>query len=256
MKVNAINLSEQYINDHKALINSVITELEKIFTFIPPAGERELVIFHRSKPDDTPICDPTQDINYYFIGLTVIDQGYAQIAFQLSHELCHIYCDARRTNRFIECVCEMLSILCLNRLAQTWSHSPPFHNWKDYAPSFAMYANNRLSDAHRQILHLENPTIHDNAQWIQKNKYIFNTNLIDHKSRLENTIVAESLLPLFLTVSDFEIFKFYSKAGIPSVDKSKLLEWTEYTEIDYSFLESIIPYNCKSTLAEVIKLIL
>ena len=115
MKLHEILLNEELITYHKLLADSVISELEKIFTYPPPSGDRDINIL--PSPNPWPQCDPTKSKDYYYVYLTANGLSYAYIAFQLAHEITHIYCDARRTNRFIECVCEMVSLKCLYKLS-------------------------------------------------------------------------------------------------------------------------------------------
>ena len=84
--------------------------------------------------------------------LNVRDTRWDQLAYQFSHELCHIASnydrrvmdDARDHRWFEEAVCEAVSIVALQRLAVHWQRAAPRPAWTPYAPAFAAYAQRVL----------------------------------------------------------------------------------------------------------------
>jgi hypothetical protein len=82
--------------------------------------------------------------------LNVSGARWDQFAYQFFHELCHIVTSferreigaprSRSYQWFEETVCEVVSLIALNRLATSWKESPPHAGWSDYAPAFGRYA--------------------------------------------------------------------------------------------------------------------
>lgn len=141
-----INLSDDLdiANDLEAVVRSAAKEFTAIFPGRPPAGERPIVVFYRR---EGPITNSTADLNVYRIGLTVRDHCYDQLVFQFGHELCDVFTDPRRSNWFVECCCEMASLMLLRRMSEVWAYAPPFPHWVSYAPRFEDYAKERVRDA-------------------------------------------------------------------------------------------------------------
>lgn len=109
---------------------------------------------------------------------------WAQYTYQFSHELAHIQCgfdeDPHRHKWFEEGLCETASLFVLRRSAETWKSSPPYPTWKNYAPSLARYADDRLANA-------KLPDGMTPAEWALEK-------LDDHA---KGNVVASLLLPLF-----------------------------------------------------------
>lgn len=126
------------------------------------------------------------------IRLAVHGPHWSQIAFQFAHEFCHVLCNFRppadpRHQWFEESVCETASLFALRRLAESWAASPPYPNWKTYAPAFRDYADERLKRAALP----EGATFKD---WFGRNIEALSKNAGD---RERNLVVASMLLPLF-----------------------------------------------------------
>lgn len=94
--------------------------------------------------------------------LNVRDRRWDQFAYQFSHELCHIFSNydqrpiahgdgSREHQWFEEAVCETVSLLTLNRLAEIWKTSAPHAGWEGYAPAFREYAARLLAREHRRL---------------------------------------------------------------------------------------------------------
>lgn len=89
--------------------------------------------------------------------LSVRGPRWDQLAYQFSHELCHVASnydrrpiDASRAHQwFEEAVCEAVAIVALQRLAVRWETAPPHASWSSYAPAFRAYAERLLKAEHR-----------------------------------------------------------------------------------------------------------
>jgi len=130
--------------DLSVVARSATEEFSGLFSVSPPAGIRPISILYRSQG---PLTDSTSDTTRYQVYLSVKNRYYAQLVFQLGHELCHIFADPRRTNWFVESCCEMAALVLLNRMSKLWGNSPPRANWRSYAPKFHQYAQNRIRQA-------------------------------------------------------------------------------------------------------------
>jgi hypothetical protein len=86
----------------------------------------------------------------YQVGIAIDGRFWSQCAYQFSHEFCHIlsrYDTNQKYQWFQETICEVASLYTLRQMAESWKNSPPFPNWKSYAPSLGEYAQNRMDAA-------------------------------------------------------------------------------------------------------------
>lgn len=118
-------------------------------------------------------------------------QLWAQMAFQFAHEMGHVLCnydaDEHRQKWFEESLCELASLAALRRMAETWSKTPPYPNWKSYAPHLKSYAQERLDKA---VL----PPGVTLAKWYEENSVALQAKATD---RERNLVVGACLLPIF-----------------------------------------------------------
>jgi len=182
---------------------SAAEEFSTLFSVSPPAGIRPVsILYHPQRPR----IDSTADTTRYQVYLAVNNRHYAQLVYQLGHELCHIFADPRRTNWFVESCCEMAALVLLRRMSELWGNNPPDANWRSYAPEFQQYAQNRI----RQAREAEEPN-----------------------DRLKNVIVAEMLCPLFEeSAESWNALCFLGQASTsPPVE---LTDWNSDL-VDFSF---------------------
>lgn len=132
--------------------------------------------------------------------LNVRDTRWDQFAYQFAHELCHIVSNydhreigpspaSRGHQWFEETLCEVVSLVALDRLASSWKASPPHAGWEVYAPAFRQYADRLLEDEHR---HLAPAT--SVAAWYRENENRLESNPY---LREKNALAAIALLELF-----------------------------------------------------------
>jgi hypothetical protein len=134
--------------DFSAVAHDVAQVMQEIFRQ-PPCDARPVVCFVGG--DIVPLTDSTRDpaIIWIRMGFRQVDLDrldFSKFAYQLSHELGHVYLNPLRTNGLIETLCDALAYEVLDRLADLWpkkykKHAP----WRDFAPSFREYiqANHR-----------------------------------------------------------------------------------------------------------------
>ena len=95
--------------------------------------------------------------------------GWAQIAYQFSHEFTHILInhDQPRAgpNHWInEAFCEAVSYQALKQMAKDWASHPPYPNWKGYAKHHNSYADRYLGKERNR------PEGMEFTAWFQKNE--------------------------------------------------------------------------------------
>jgi hypothetical protein len=117
---------------------------------------------------------------------------WCQLAYQFSHELCHITCNYRETvaenNKwFEESICETASLFVLRRLNNTWKTAAPYQSWRSYAPHFGTYAAARIKESQLPAGKTLADWRKDNAAELEKKP----------DDRPRNNVVAAALLPLF-----------------------------------------------------------
>src|SRR5712664_2328094 len=116
--------------DIEAVLNSVADALMP--SFPDHASARIVVAFSNAGPR---VLQPKTSDGAYQVLLNVSDARWDQFAYQFSHELCHIVSNfeqrdvgaepgSRSHQWFEETLCEVLSLVTLNRLSLSWQNSP------------------------------------------------------------------------------------------------------------------------------------
>jgi len=133
------------------------------------------------------------------IGLATEDLYWAQYAFQFAHEFCHAllehtderqWKEPQQANHWLdESLCETASLFALRAMSKSWLTSPPYANWKDFAPRLAAYAEDRLASAAGQL-----PPRTTFAQWFAQQQSSLRERPVQ---RDKNLLIATQLLPLF-----------------------------------------------------------
>ncbi len=135
------------------------------------------------------------------IGLAVKDNHWAQYSFQFAHEYCHalinynnnhtkVASHARYPNLWLEeSLCETASLFTLRALSRSWRIAPPYAAWRDYAPWFVAYAEERLALPEHHL-----PAGTSFVVWFRANEPALRQ---DSTRRDRNTIIAAQLLPIF-----------------------------------------------------------
>ena len=148
--------------DDFTVCREVVEACDSLIGVAPALGRKPIHI--QQAPDGIPRACLNGLPNIYLVHLTCLySRFYAQIAFQLGHELGHFYINPNRGNWLIESVCTSLSFLCLSELGEKWSTTPPFPHWRDYAPNFASYRVKTVADATLRVGLPEGASI---SQWI------------------------------------------------------------------------------------------
>lgn len=131
----------------------------------------------------------------YWMRLTADDRRWAKYSYQFSHELCHVLMpgsslDKKNNNYwFEEALCDLSSFFVLRGMSKEWTLSPPYENWKEYAPSLKEYSSDELNKSSRKL-----PDDLSVAEWYEKNK----AELSGDKRVTELVeLAAKQMLPIF-----------------------------------------------------------
>lgn len=144
-----------------ASARDVHTVLRSVVDVLPDlAGDRTQRILISPAPIGPRVLAQKSADGAHQVLLNVRGPRWDQLAYQFSHELCHIASnydrrpvDASRAHQwFEEAVCEAVAIVALQRLAVRWETAPPHPAWSSYAPAFRAYAERLLTAEHRQAL--------------------------------------------------------------------------------------------------------
>jgi hypothetical protein len=196
-----VNLSDDpRLNRHlDTAVRLTVKKFTKRFSAGPPVGTFPIEVFLQPEGRD-PITRITTDPNVYQIGLNleVYKRPYAQLIFQLGHELCHIFSDPRSTNWFVESCCEMMSQVILRQMSKAWEKvripGPLIDKLSDEI-KIKKYAENRIREATMEAFQSESlPDMARLHEWFISIKGYLQQNPCD---RPRNVIIAEMLRPLF-----------------------------------------------------------
>jgi hypothetical protein len=134
--------------DLKTVLQDILREYDRLVPAGPALGRRDIEVVWSDK---SPLADVSGLPGKYRILLAVKDRLYSQLAYQFAHEMCHVYCNPRVSNWLIESLGEMCSLYFLEVLAKKWETDPPYPHWKDYAPSFRKYREERIDSVLKQF---------------------------------------------------------------------------------------------------------
>lgn len=108
--------------------------------------------------------------NEYVVMLDVKGRYWAQLAYQFSHEVCHLLTNydlapnnVTRQQWFEESICEAFSLFVLKKMSKQWEVDAPYSNWKSYAVELESYADEMIEQEHRAFAT-------DLRQWYQKHR--------------------------------------------------------------------------------------
>jgi hypothetical protein len=194
IKVQARVFGTDAVADIIAVLNSAALEIWK---YCPKTRLGGIDVYYRA---DHPQTDFERNSRGRIsIGLTARGTHWAQYSFQFAHEFCHTLANygnnAQRSARhplganfwLEESLCETASLFTLRAMSRSWQTAPPYPTWREYAPWFNTYAEQRLALPEHNI---GQPFI----VWFQAHQPALRRN---PAIRAWNTIVAIRLLPLF-----------------------------------------------------------
>lgn len=223
------------IEDIRAVGRDVVGQFSKYFSDLNYLGSCHIIV--QKSPDGCPRTIYREELSDpFFININTTGNKWAQVAYQIAHELCHVLSNHDKLRKkenqwFHEALCELASIFCLLQMSESWKTMPPYNNWKDYAPCLDSYAQEFLGRSEHKLP--ETPTL---KNWLNENIEKLKANSC---IRGLNAIVAIKLLPLF----NAEPKRWESVAYIPDCNEpfeGFLKKWrSEVPERLRSFVDEV-----------------
>lgn len=99
-----------------------------------------------------PLIDATSDHRFIFIRIALTNEdlrqrNYCRFAYQLSHEMGHLYLDPRRSNGLIETLSDSIAYQTLAELSHLWKSRPGGRDdITSYAPLFLTYREMKTAE--------------------------------------------------------------------------------------------------------------
>ena len=185
LKVERGGWGSSDLQDIKAVCRSVVE------SFPPPREDFSIRIAHNEQ--GPMVLYRRAEDGSHIVWLKTKDRRWAQLAFQFGHEYGHILSRYNRKKNpqgwLEESIAETASLYALLKMAETWQTTPPYSNWKSYAPHLKSYALDRINDV--KPLRQKYP---DLIKWYKLEKKSLEKDLAQ---RTKNTFVATWLLPIF-----------------------------------------------------------
>lgn len=145
---------------------------------IPPIGSKDNSVF----PETT--LDNWNHPKQIRIGVTPNTPVYAQLAYQLGHEMGHVMLDPRRTNGVIETIATAVSYAVLDRIADKWAMVAPFPWLRSYVNNFRKYRDEDAEDRLTRLSGMRHAV--DQHDWTAVRSYLY-----DHRSEQDQNLQAE-----------------------------------------------------------------
>ncbi|MFN3785450.1 MAG: hypothetical protein ACK4RS_01290 [Thiothrix sp.] len=206
-----------------ANVADVQTVLESVLEVLTPyAAGRQFGTLLVKNDSSGPISVYEKGANgEYIIMLNVHGRYWAQLAYQFSHEMCHLLSNydlapnnVSQQQWFEEALCESFSLFTLEKLAAHWQDNPPYPQWREYAPKFLEYRGTNLQQPHRRL-----PDGMSMPKWYQQYRTLLSADPYAQEREL-NELVANQLLPLFSAEPDAWTAINYLNLGDDTQDKS------------------------------------
>lgn len=173
--------------------------------------------------------------NEYIVLVDIKGRYWAQLAYQFSHEICHLLTNydlapnnVTRQQWFEESVCEAFSLFVLEKMAKQWEVEAPYPNWKSYAPELQRYADDMMKQSHRAYAV-------DLRQWYRQHKNTLEGNPYAQDRHL-NEKFATHVLDLFKRAPGQWAALNYLNLGVDTEDRSfakYLSDWYLNTPAQY-----------------------
>lgn len=191
IRVAATSWGEAQIRDVQAVLDSVAKTFRE-YTAVTP--EDSILVTQSPEQFPRALSDPAPS-GERIILLATTDRKWSQLAYQFSHEYCHVFTKHYKTPLvhpfmwFEESLCELASLWCLTRMGYDWLLDPPHPNWASYGSSLQKYATDRIDGV------LTHTTPEGFSEWLGSNLEEMTSN---STNRDLNQVIAVRLYPLFL----------------------------------------------------------
>lgn len=132
--------------------------------------------------------------NEHIVLVNARDRLWSRLAFQFSHEYCHVFSRhylvplGHRFRWFEESLCEAASLFSLRKMSVIWAIDPPYPAWRAYSGSLREYSDERINATQQFV------DVVDFREWLSDNIAEMTNNSINRKL---NNIIAVRLLSYF-----------------------------------------------------------
>lgn len=131
-------------NSNAAGVAAVCESCTKtVLQAIRPAAGREPTILVVRSSEGPMVLSQRGANGEYIVLINSGDRRWAQLAYQFSHELGHVFCGDLSLKKpqhwFEESFCESLSLYTLEKMGESWKTDPPYPNWSSYGASLTSY---------------------------------------------------------------------------------------------------------------------
>jgi hypothetical protein len=117
----------------QAIAHEISVILAEKFRSQPPVAASITCVWRDNIPET--LSPPGE----FIVFLSATDQHWAQLAFQLGHELGHVYLGPLRSNGFIETLATAVSLEVLDELAERWAITPAVAGTSAWSVNFSQY---------------------------------------------------------------------------------------------------------------------
>lgn len=225
------------------VMNEIAARYVELIPEGPPLGYKVMTIFE----DTTPNIRANGMIGDYHVGITVTENYWAQLAYQFSHEICHIYTSPIATCWFFESISMMSSLYFLNYLSKKWEKNEDIR-FKDYCQSLIRYRQAAISKDLDKL----------NLQGQNRQTFIKNIDFknLHHYDRPKQTLIALELLEIFeIDENAWRILPFFYKTWCSSMEirqgESSVVE-----DINIQMLADFVPDDLQKTVEKLISVFL
>jgi hypothetical protein len=186
-------------DDYSDIIIEILDLFESVIKLPPPLGIKPLVVAYSDHPQC--LIDHLPDHYLIVVNRSSVIKDWCKFAYEFSHELCHIYCDPRVNNWFVESLCDLASIYFLERLGIIWTEKG-----LDFGPAFLSYKKDYID---KQLNSERLKGYNDDFDWLKHEIKALQTS----SDREINSAIALKLFPSFKADSTYwKILPFLSKS--------------------------------------------
>ncbi len=159
-----------------------------------PAGLKLAPIILKNDEDGPVVLFRRGERNEYIVLVDIEGLKWAQLAYQFSHELCHILSNYESTKKdanqwFEEALCEGTSIHAVKQMSDVWKTSPPYPAWQSYSAALEEYYKDILAEQHRYL-----PAGDNIADWYQREKVSLRSSA---EQRDKNEVIGTKIYAFF-----------------------------------------------------------
>jgi hypothetical protein len=186
-----IQIAGEWPNSQGAVTSALLNNIVQTFSDLTSRDSIPKLLILNEPSRDCPMVNFEKIGDQTLVFLCTSSGGlWSQIAYQLSHELCHIHANFAEQQGHAfkwleESFCELASICNMQVMGQKWLTNAPLPYMSSYATSLNEYVQNRLDQISMPIQF--NEWLESNIEELKSNQYL----------REKNCVIAYKLMPIF-----------------------------------------------------------